>query len=276
MVLVGPSPGVFRMRRLSRSALAASALAAVACTPVAPPPAGAEAALHWLYQHAGDADDASLVRALENFDAELGARIAPTFDAPLSDPLLAAEIADTGLPHDPSTTFGIIAATELPCPLGKVEPLHVALDQNELHGGYDAYQRVYSTSADEYHARRTNLLEWDTEYTLTVVGGLTYTARIKGEIRSVAADPAKFPAGRVLVGRAFLKEPAVFANEGSDYFRQDYQLDLYYERAGGKTVHVFAAWREMRMGIFSPEQTAEFMRGGSKDADQRVAARCAE
>jgi hypothetical protein len=246
----------------------------VACARVEPPPAGAEESLHWLYEHAGEADDASLVAAISNFEAELGGNISPGFDAPLSGPLLQREIADTGLANDPSATFGIVAATEVACPLARMEAMHVALDQNALHGGYDAYRREYNTVAADYFAK-TPLLGWDTQYTLTVAG-ITYTAKLKGTVRSVAADAARFPSGRVVVGRAWLKEPGVYAEGSDSYFRQDYQLDLLYERGAGRTVHVFAAWREMKMAFFGPEDMTNFMRSGARSADETLARKCAE
>lgn len=249
------------------------ATVAVSCSSVEPPPADAVDALRWLYRNYETADDESILQAFANFDAAWGVKVEDEADDRLEDTLVVEDIADTGLANDPTKTFGIIAATEIPCSLDSVVALHTALNQNEIHDNeYDSYVRTYNTDAPSEWPQSTAFIGWDTQYTLSVVG-IEYTAKIRGGARAIEADPAKFPSGRVVLGRAWLKEPAVF-DGGDSYFKQDYQLDLYYERGPNKVLHVFAAWREMQMGVFSPDTTADFMRGGTHDADDRVADRC--
>jgi hypothetical protein len=45
--------------------------------------------------------------------------------------------------------------------------------------------------------------------------------------------------------------PAAFDQGSNKSLPQDYQIDLFYERAPGEVIHMFAVWRQMNVGTLS-------------------------
>lgn len=232
-------------------------------------PDDADGAAAWLYQHQSDGEPHDVLEALLNLRQGLNL---DELDEPLEGlllPLSADAVASVGrqaveaLPEDQwddvpeeeieDGTFvrledqqGMLIASVIPCSVEDTVGVHVRLDQDEIHGGYDEYERVYLTDHEPFLAGERPDLAWSTDYTVSVIGS-TYNANIQGQIRWV-----ELPDGsRLGLGRAHLPEPGVFTR-GGGYFRQDYHLDLFYEIAPGQTVHVFGVWRDLRVaGIHS-------------------------
>ena len=76
-----------------------------------------------------------------------------------------------------------------------------------------------------------------------------YDALIKGSLRRI---PGAAPGGGdVLAYRSALPAPATFRGNSTSYFRQDYQLEIYWEQEPGKIFHSYGMWREMKVGGFN-------------------------
>ncbi len=268
-------------------------LTVTACRKLDPVPEDADGAAAWLYRHQGDGEDADVAEALRNLrDAlDLDAQEEPV------EALLAALDADAvgavgrvaveSLPEEEQAAIddaaldagtyvrladqqGMIIASVIPCAVEDVVGIHVRLDQDEIHGGYDAYDRAYLTDADAFFAGDLDALAWRTDYTVSVIGS-TYDATILGDLRWVDIDGA-----RMGYGRAHLPEPGTFES-GGGYFRQDYHLDLFYERAPGETVHVFGVWRDLKVAGFHSSNPAFIATVSSRfvESDEEIAALCA-
>ncbi len=141
---------------------------------------------------------------------------------------------------------GMVVASIIPCSVQDVVEVFVRTDQDVIHGGYDEYERFYTSEADALDVG--GMLSWQTNYTVTVIGA-TYDATIEGQLRWIDED------NTYAVARAHLPEPGVFSS-GGRYFRQDYQLDLFAPTDDGQTVHVFAVWRDMNLLGFHSSNAA--------------------
>lgn len=257
--------------------LVVSMLLACGCG-VDPAPAGIENVAKWTWVNYDAADDEAIADAIVKLHAE-------TKNVPADEPvkgsldvrLSAEDLAPVGLDgvNDPSKARGLLAVTIIECPLAKLEPLVYALNQDEQHpDSYDAYKRTHTSDLATYQSREADTLTWTTELTATVsaIGSTTYSETLSGGVRWVPDTPH----GPVLLSRTWLTQPATFEEEGDDYFRQDYQIEIFYERAPGETVHVFGVWREMRMLGFDMDDDVlhSTQLGGFIDWDEQVEELC--
>lgn len=264
-----------------------------ACRKLDQVPEDADGAAAWLYQHQpdGEADEVAeaityLVDGLE-LDALEGSLEGLVAQLPAAAVSAVGRTAVESLPADEQAAVtdsqieegtyvrlaehqGMVIASVIPCSVQDVVNTHVRRDQDEIHGGYDAYDRQWTTDGDAFTAGQADDLAWSTDYTVSVLGN-TYDANIQGQIRWVDLDDGT----RVGLGRAYLPAPGTFT-KGGGYFRQDYHLDLFFERAPGETIHLFGVWRDLRVaGIHS--SNAAFIATTSKrfaEADETIAARC--
>jgi len=228
------------------------------------------------YEAGSDADYKALLRDVEGvmqraIDGNGG-------DSNLKlEPLKPADVADLGLPaRDVSTAQGMIILTELPCTLAQVEKLAAAKNQPELFPKtYDNYLRTYTSSSDDYFTRKVKTLTWTTDLTATVLSR-QYQSDLRGGARFVpGASPT---GGDVVLSRTVLVKPATFLKGNDAQFNQDYQIEAFYERSAGKTVHVYALWREFIVGSISSADDLyiSIILGNLKDFDVRVGKICKE
>lgn len=270
-----------------------------ACAPLDPASEQVDGSAAWLYEHAATAEPASLAAAVtliaEDVGADSLAEPLQTTMTALSAEAVAAvgRTAVEGLPPEEQVNVseadldagtyvrladqqGMMIATVIPCGLDEVEALIASPDQDEIHGGYDAYERRWDDDGDAYFSGEADTLSWTTDYTVSVVGS-TYSATIEGGLRRARSDGSEgFPFGDVVIGRAVLPEPGAFES-GDGYFRQDYQLDALWERAPGETVHLFGVWRDLLVAGFhsSDEAFIGLVSDRSVEADEEIAALCA-
>jgi hypothetical protein len=57
--------------------------------------------------------------------------------------------------------------------------------------------------------------------------------------------------GPFLITRTWLPAPATFSATSTSSFKQDYQLEIFWEQAPGTIFHAYAMWREIRDGGFN-------------------------
>lgn len=253
------------------------ALVALAGCGVDPAPAGIDDLSRWLWLNYEAATDEDMAGAAVKLHAEMKDMPADDDDRGDLTRLSKADLELVGLEgNDPAKARGLFVATVIPCPLAKVEPLIYALNQDELHpDSYDAYKRTYTSDLGAYQSRAEPFLTWETEITATPVT-VAYSEKLRGGVRWVPESPH----GPVLLSRTWLPSPATFPGEDPEdyFFRQDYQIEMYYERAPGETVHLFAVWREMKYGSFDTEggSLANIQMDGFVDWDEAIAERCAK
>lgn len=225
----------------------------------------------WLnYENASDAEVGEAVGKLHL--AANGAALAEPFKGSIDGLALGdAAVVDLEDKGEPGAR-GMLMMTVIRCPLEKVEEQFIALDQKAIHPSYDKYSRAFTTDVDKYLERAEPFLGWSNEYTVSLLGS-SYDARVDGGARFVPAQEGA--PGRLFLARAFLKEPAHFNNE-DDFFTQDYQVHVFYERAPNEVVHVFAKWVDMQFAGFGIE--GDLLFNGTLDnlvkGDEEVEERC--
>lgn len=184
------------------------------------------------------------------------------------------EIAAIGLKDrvDPGKAVGMMIASDVSCSLAQVERLTIARNQPELYPDvYVAYDRTYAGSEPDYLGRKVDRLKWSTVLTADLQG--EYTSKLEGTIRYV---PNVGPGGKpVLIVRSFFPEPAL-CKAPENRWDQDYQVELYYERSPGSLVHVYALWRDLKLGNLTLETqiATSIQLSGLIDWDVRTSKLC--
>lgn len=203
--------------------------------------------LRWSWLHGETADDGALLEGLEALSV---AARADTRTTPLKGQLPLrlgpgdVEAERGASPEsDPAGARGLLLLNPLRCTLLRVAPLLAAGDQGALHPGlYDAYARTFDAAStpEDFVQGRTDRLRWTAEWDAHFPPADGYHATQPGTLRRVG--------GRLLLGRSWLSGPARFAEGSTSRFPQDYQVELFWERAPGELFHALAAWRELRIG----------------------------
>lgn len=249
------------------------------CTATKPVPQDLDGLAHWFWQNYEAGSDEEVAAATVALHAAVGG---DTLDGATTGSLTdldAAEVAlvDLRWTPDPAAARGVVLINPVPCSLAALEPILYDLEQDALYPGtYDAYTRVYTSDFDAYVAREVPHLSWRSDITATILGA-TYTEEVLGGLRwSPAVEGVSGAWGPVLMGRAYIPEPAVFESDGKS-FDQDYQLEVWWERAPGEVVHFYAVWRQGDYGAgltSDSDAVAGLLLDGLEDWDRDTAALC--
>jgi hypothetical protein len=256
------------------------AVALAGCKAVEPAPEDLDGLFHWFWANFDAASDLEILQGVANAHAAMDVEsvvVLEGVDGSLSaftreemDVVAAREDAD------PEELAGLYLVNAFACDIERLEEIVISVDQMNLYdGAYDSYERRYLSDIDAYEARDETVLTFESDIEATLLGN-TYTQSVDGTARWVAADgDAAF--GPVIMARYVLPEPAVFENDDS-FFTQDYQVELYYERAPGEVAHLYGIWRNMGFGNASTqdESIARLVLNGLADWDERTAELCAQ
>jgi hypothetical protein len=256
-------------------------LPVLGCKNVEPAPENLDELAHYYWDHYDDGDDEALAGGILNLHAAIdGASRDDVTDGSISN-LSLDQLALVGMEHeDPSDAYGVYIANLIEgCTLEEIEFLTYAANQDELHSGtYVSYDREYDVDLDTYLAREVDILTWLTTYEVSGFAS-DYTAQLNGWLRYVpATDPETSPYGPMLLSRAVLNEPAFFSGSDERALFQDYQLEIYYERAPGEILHFYVIWRDMvplANQDFSSESTQRLVLDGLAEWDEDAEAYCA-
>lgn len=200
--------------------------------------------VHYFWQH--PADDEALADAVLQLHELQGASLEETTDGVVSRLTLEEATLVDGVDDDPAQAAGIYMLNPMSCDIDTLEQVLAALDQDEQRRGtYEEYERTYTSDPEAYFARTTPELTWDISLEATVVFS-RYTSELSGGIRRVETE-----IGPMIFARTWFREPAEFG--GNSTWEQDYQMEVYYERAPGDIVHLYAMWRELEVSSFSSE-----------------------
>jgi len=244
---------------------------------VDPAPADLDGLVHWIWVNYDASDDAAAADAVAKLDRAVAPDVLES-DTGGTTRLKAEEISGIALTgaHDPSRARGLYAVTHMACTLEQLEPLLYRLDQDKLHeGSYDTYQRTYTSSVDDYAARRASTVGWHSEMTASPMGN-RYSEAVDGGLRRVASEGiVSSPAGAVLLARTYMPAPAVMES-ADNAFPQDYQIEAFWQKGARDVVHLFAVWREMKMGSLDTEgdALASLQLGGFQDWDEATEEHC--
>lgn len=189
-------------------------------------------------------------------------------------PLVVEELAGlTPSPdQDPADAPGMLLVNPMACALDDLAAALIDVDQDALYPGvYTEYERVHDGDAEAFLAGQTDRLGWVSDMRLEILGA-EYSEQVRGDIRRVSSGARPF-----LWARTWLTGPAEFVD--SDWsFEQDYQIELFWERAPGELVHAYGIWREMNVGGLSAEDEGfvNVTLNNMVDWDEQTVALCAE
>lgn len=255
---------------------------AVGCANVDPAPEDLDGLIHFFWNSYQEGEDAQIREAVSNLHATTRAdELEEARDGSFSD-LAASEVAVVGLEGkvDPSAARGMFLVNVIACPLESVERIVYALEQDQLYEDvYDRYERRYTSDLDAYVSRDRRSLTWEVDIAASVLG-TSYEEHLKGGIRWVPAGEPGSQFGPILVARTWMPEPARFESD-SKSFDQDYQIEVYYERAPGEVVHLYGMWRQMDMGTIlnltqDNDQLVATILGNLADWDEQTGKLCKE
>ena len=269
--------------------LITAVLATPACRKLDPVPEDADGAASWLYRNQDLDEPEEVIAAMDQLITALALDPEDQFMEGLLNPLDAESVEAVGrvpvssLPEEEqgavteedlaagtyvmlSEQQGMVVASVIPCSVQDVVDVFKRTDQDVIQGGYDAYDRQYTSDEDALDSGE--MLTWETNYTLSTLGA-TYDATILGQLRYVDADKT------YALARAVLPEPGEFTR-GGQYFHQDYQLDLFAPTDDGNTTHVFTVWRDMNLAGFHSSNAAYIatVSNAFRDADDNIAEVC--
>jgi hypothetical protein len=218
-------------------------------TPPALAPEEIDENLRWFWINGDGAADATLVDAAGKLATAGKADTRTTaLKGGLRRRLETADVAPFGLPDtDPSTARGLLVVNVFDCALPKLESILIAQDQaSQYLDVYKSYARSYTTDADAYRARSTDVISWTVDVKAALPVEDVYTSTLKGGVRRVRAPADGATKGDFLIARTWLTAPATFVANSGNYFRQDYQLEVFWEREPGKIFHAYAMWRDIK------------------------------
>jgi hypothetical protein len=200
--------------------------------------------LHFLWLHYDDGPEV-MAEFLDHLDTAVdGEHLDGPVRGVVSD-MGAEEVALLPMSHDPDpeAANGMVLVNHLACRHADLVPVVTALDQDAKYpGSYDVYERVYTSSHELFLQGAQSSLTWTTHYETSNLLTGPFSSNLSGGVRQLVDLD-----GPVLLQRSWLSEPAEFQSENRS-FDQDFQVEVYWERAPGEMNHVIAMWRQMDLG----------------------------
>lgn len=246
------------MRRFALLAL----LSCTACLDNTPPetaPDEVDANVQWFWVHGDSADDATLADGVAKLGVagKADTRTEP-FKGQMRSRLTSEELAGVGLSaNDPSTARGALLVNLFDCTLDKLEVILSAQDQkSQYEGVYERYDRTFTTSDPAaFNDGASDVITWDVSSRVALPLSDIYESSLKGGLRRVKGTAH----GDVLIARTYLTAPATFENPNSTgYFRQDYQMEIFWEQSPGRIFHAYGMWRDIRTYELTMEDNGFF------------------
>jgi hypothetical protein len=152
---------------------------------------------------------------------------------------------------DPATARPLYLLNVFDCTRPRLERVLSALDQNAQYDAYDAYERAYTSSIEDFEAGASTIT-WEAEATASNLATGSYNELLLGGLRRVPmpeldgehplADVLTDPS--FLLARTWIPFPADTERDGVS-FEQDYQLELYLPWGDTKMLHLYGMWREL-------------------------------
>lgn len=218
------------------------------CRGVDPAPTSIDELAHFLWRQSQDGTAEDRHAGIENLHDALGGDVVEDAIDGTITPLTLDEVALVGNDdEDPSLAQGVYMAKLIRCEMDTFETIVSHPDQERLYTDlYDAYERTYVEDRDAWLAGSLDDLHLKVEYTGSAIGA-TYDAVSDARLQRIPpVEDGRFE--RMVFYRSFFPDPAVFEGDSDKDFRQDYQMELYWERAPGEILHFYGMWREADWG----------------------------
>lgn len=217
-------------------------------------PDAIDANVKWFWVNGDAADDTTILDAARKLAVagKADSRTMP-FKGQHRERLTPEELAPVGLQmNDPSKARGLLVVNLFDCRLDVLQDILAATDQSTLYPDvYLSNVRTFSNDHDGYLGKQQQTLDWRSDIAIEFPVGDNYTSVVGGSLRRIPAPAdGTFPSDIVLA-RTWLTAPAQFSAESTSYFRQDYQMEIFWEQTPGKIFHAYGMWREVAVGGFN-------------------------
>lgn len=233
--------------------IAALLLAACNGTPPSLAPEEVDANLRWFWVNGDVADDATLIDGANKLAVagKADSRTAP-LKGQMRERLTSADLVNVGLEaNDPSTARGLIVVNLFDCTLDKLQGILIAQDQaTQYPDVYKSYVRTYTSDLEAFTSGSKATLGWDVDLQAALPVDDVYASLIRGGVRRVTAPTDGPTKGPFLVTRTYLTAPATFGASSTSWFKQDYQVEVFWEQSPGRIFHAYGMWRDIKVGGF--------------------------
>lgn len=218
---------------------------------VAEIPEDLDGLVHYAWQKHETGTDEELAATVAALDHAIGgATLEEAFDGTVSR-LSIDEVAPLGITdRDPSLAAGIFLQNVVACDLDMMAAIVTWPAQDELYADvYDAYARTYVGDLELFLSGAADFLEWEVNFEARVLGA-SYTSSTNALLRRIPENALReTEITGAYVARYFAPTAAVFEEGSEKTFEQDYQYEVYWERASGQTLHAYAMWRQANWGV---------------------------
>jgi hypothetical protein len=243
---------------MTRPRYVCALIALSACLNKTPPPAvpdDLQQNVRWFWTFSDDATDMELVGAAQKL---IPAAHPDTWMKALEGQSTAHLTTDdvkgfvTDKATDPSPTRPLLVVNRFSCTQAQLEKVILNGDQATLYpGSYDKYVRTDDYDRAAFDARKLNFATWSEEVDNTFPVNDSYTSTVGGSLRRVPKDGTTLTNSDMLVARTWLPAPATFSASSSSYYRQDYEIEMFWETSPGTMFHVYGMWRDIKDGSFN-------------------------
>lgn len=238
--------------------LAGWATGTVACLDGTPPPQapqGLDENLAWFWTNSDALKDEEVVAGAKTLAAAAKADSWAKPTKAQSKVRLTKEEVGVVVPsvsQDPAAARGLLAVTMFDCTTAKLEGILAADDQFTLFPGvWDANVRTKTSDGAAFLSGAANTVSWSSAIKITFPIGDQYSSTIRGSLRRVPVADKSFSQSGLIVARTWLPSPAVFGQGSTSYFKQDYQIEIFWEPTAGRIFHAYGMWREVKVGGFN-------------------------
>lgn len=223
-------------------------------TPPSLAPDAVDANLRWFWVNGDTATDATLIDGAGKLAVAGKAETRTTpLKGQMRERLESTDLSSVGLEaNDPSTARGVLVVNMFDCTLDKLQAILISKDQpTQYPDVYKTYVRSYTTDDGAFVAGTRNTLTWDIDLSAALPVDDVYTSQLHGGLRRVPAPADGATHGPFLIARTWLPTPAVFPSTSTSYFKQDYQIEVFWEQSPGRIFHGYGMWRDIKVGGFN-------------------------
>lgn len=230
-------------------------LALTACFNKAPPPAAPgdlQQNVRWFWTNSDDATDADLLAGIgklitASHPDTWSKAVKGQSSVHLTNPDISPFVTDKST--DPAPTRPLLVVNEFDCTQAQLEKVLLNDDQATLYpGSYGKYVRTDTFDKAAWSANTLNLAEWTSAIDNTFPVNDNFSLVSGGSLRRVPKDGTTLSESDLLIARTWLLAPATFSAGSASWYRQDYEIEMFWAPSPGKMFHVYGMWRDVKIG----------------------------
>jgi hypothetical protein len=232
-------------------------LLCLSCAPAPkaePAPEDLDANVRWFWVNGEAAADPALIDAAQKLAVagKVDTRTSP-FKGQQRQRLTSEELKVVNLEaNDPTKARALLVVNLFDCTLEKLASILSSAEQTTLYPEvWTSHVRTLTGDRSAFLERRAPRVAWDADVGVTFPVGDSYQSKLKGSLRRVTVPAGTSLGAELLVARLWLTEPATFSPSSTSFFRQNYEIEIFWEPQPGRIAHGYGMWREVKVGTFN-------------------------